>query len=251
MTVDDWIFEPRDFIRYLRSVHPRSVNPLRLPSRAVLVFGRHFFESCANVLRARAVDWNPGVAVGRAGKCRVAVVRSSIGAPAASIDLEEAIALGARTILAFGSCGSLREDLPIGLSVLPTKALSDEGTSKHYGGTHWAHPDPSLVRRIRRSCVRRSFPVREGAVWTTDAVYRESRSRVRGLVRRGVLGVEMEASALFTIGRCRGARIASLLVVSDELAGDVWKPGFHVPDFREGVQESLKVVVDVMSGALP
>lgn len=181
----------------------------------------------------------------------MAVIGSSVGAPAAAIDLEESIALGARTILAFGSCGSLRKDLPIGHAVLPTTALSDEGTSKQYGGSRWAHPDASLVQRIRRACVRQSLSVREGAVWTTDAVYRESRSRARGLVRRGVLGVEMEASALFTVGGHRGARVASLLVVSDELAGDAWKPGFDDPDFRRGVGESLKAVVNVMSGALP
>ncbi len=88
-------------------------------------------------------------------------------------------------------------------------------------------------------------------MWTTDAVYRENRSRMQGLVRQGALGVEMEASALFAVGAYRGVRVASLLVVSDELAGDAWKPGFRDPGFLDGVREGLKAVADVMSGALP
>lgn len=232
-------------------MHPRSAHRLRIPTRTVFVFGRGVYEASSKALHAKPVDWNPSVSVGHAGARPVAVVCSSIGAPAAAIDLEESIALGARTIIAFGACGSLQKGLPIGLPVLPTVALSDEGTSKHYGGSLWAHPDASLVRRIREACRRRSLSIREGAVWTTDAAYRESRSRVRSLARRGVVGVEMEASALFTIGRYRRARVASLLVVSDELGGNTWKPGFREGAFRDGVRESLKVIVDVMSGALP
>lgn len=251
MTDDDWIFEPRDFIRYLRSLHPHSSGRMRLPSRTIFVFGSNLHAAFSKALRARAVDWSPRVSVGRAGGRPVAVVRSSIGAPAAIIELEESIALGARTVLTFGSCGSLRKDLPIGQIVLPTAALSDEGTSRHYGGERWSRPDASLVRRIRGACRRRSLPLREGAVWTTDAVYREGRSRAHNLVRRGVLGVEMEASALFRVGAYRGARVASLLVVSDELAGRTWRPGFDDPAFRTGTRQGLKIVVDVMSGAIP
>lgn len=251
MTVDDPIFEPHDFIRYFRSLHPRSGDRILLPSRVVFVFGTWFYRTCSKALRARATNWNPSISMGHAGARAIAVVRSSIGAPAAAIDLEEAIALGARTIIAFGACGSLRKNLPIGLTVLPTAALSDEGTSKHYGGSSWAHPDTELVRQLRSACRRRSLPVREGPVWTTDAVYREGRSRIRSLARRGILGVEMEASALFTVGRYRRARIASLLVVSDEVGGDAWKPGFQDSGFRQGVRRSLPAVVDVMSGALP
>ena len=79
----------------------------------------------------------------------------------------------------------------------------------------------------------------------------EGRSRAHNLVRRGVLGVEMEASALFRVGAYRGARVASLLVVSDELAGRTWRPGFDDPAFRTGTRQGLKIVVDVMSGAIP
>jgi len=251
VTADDPIFEPQDFIRYFRSTHPWSASEIRLPPRVVFVFGTWFFRVCSKALRAQTVRWNPSVSLGHAGRHPVAVVRTSIGAPAAAIDLEESIALGARMFVVFGACGSLQNDLSIGGTVLPTAALSDEGTSKHYEGSRSAHPDDRLVRRLRAACRRRSLRVREGVVWTTDGVYRESRSRIRSLARRGVLGVEMEASALFTVARYRHVPLAGLLVVSDEVGGDVWKPGFQEPPFRHGVQHTLEAVVDVVSGALP
>ncbi len=250
MTADDWVFEPRDFLRYWRSLHPRTNDPIRLPRHAMFVFGRDFFDACAKALRARVVDWNPRIALGRTGRRAVAVVRSGIGAPAAAIDLEETIALGARTIVSFGSCGSLLPDLRIGQCVVPTAAFSDEGTSTHYGGGSWARPNRALFTALRDAHRRHEVPVREGAVWTTDAVYRESRSQLRALVRRDVVGVEMEASALFTVGRCRRVRVASVLVVSDELSAG-WTPGFEDPAFRAGVRRSVVPILQVLGGAVP
>ena len=251
MTERDPVFEPRDFIRYFRSLHPAAAAEVRLPPRVVFVFGAWFHRVCSKALQAQVVRWNPNISLGHASGRAVAIVRTTIGAPAAAIDLEESIALGARAFIALGACGSLHEDLAIGQTVLPTAALSDEGTSKQYGGSRSAQPDARLVHRLRAACRQRSLPVREGPVWTTDAVYRETRSRIRGLARRGILGVEMEMSALFTVARYRHVRLAGLLVVSDELGRGVWNPGFQDPAFRDGVRRSLPAVVDVMSGALP
>lgn len=251
MSRDAPAFEPRDFIRYLRTLHPRLGDEIRLPTRAVIVFSTWFFRVCSKALGARLVPWNPNISVGRAGKHPVAVVRTTIGAPAAAIDLEESIALGARTFIVFGTCGSLQRDLYIGQTVLPISAVSDEGTSRHYAGRPTSRPNPRLVHRLRTACRQRSLPVREGPVWTTDAVYQEGRSRIRALARRGVLGVEMECSALFTVARYRRAAIAALLVVSDEVGGGAWHPAFQDLAVQDGVRRSLPAVDDVMSGANP
>ncbi len=56
----------------------------------------------------------------------------AVGAPMAVLTLEKLIALGARRIIVYGWCGSLRETLRTGDILLPTWARSDEGTSAHY-----------------------------------------------------------------------------------------------------------------------
>jgi purine-nucleoside phosphorylase len=68
----------------------------------------------------------------------------------------------------------------------------------------------------------------------------------RSLARDGVVAVEMEVAALYAVGRYRGVRVASLLVVSDELSGLKWKPGFRHAAFLRARRTALRVLVDAI-----
>lgn len=251
MKTTGWVFEPQDFLRYLHAVEHVSPEDARLPARGAFVFGGRDWEFLRKAIHAKRLRWHPWLAVGRAGRYRVCVLRSTIGAPAAITTMEEAIALGVRDFISFGACGSLVDGLNIGSAVLPTSAFSDEGTSKHYDGGTWSRPSTGLVRSLRASARRFRLPLTVGGVWTTDAPYRESRSRARTLARKGVVGVEMEASAMYAVARHRGVRIASLFVVSDELGGEEWNAGFQHPAFLRGKRRALRVVIDALSRELP
>lgn len=247
MTRSGWIVRPEHFLRYLARTRGLRASDVRIPSRLVLVFGGQDWRAFRRLFRASPLEWHEWLLVGRAGRRPVGVLRTTIGAPAAAIALEEAGVLGARAVVAFGSCGSLVRDLHIGALVVPTRAYADEGTSRHYATARWLRPDLDLVDAIRAGCRRRSLPFREGGTWTTDAPYRESLGTARLLSKRGVVAVEMEASALWATARGRGMRAASLFVVSDELGGDGWNPGFYDPLFRRGKRDAIRVIEDVMS----
>jgi len=161
--------------------------------------------------------------------------------------MEEMAALGCRTFFAFGACGSLVSDLVIGDLVLPTFAISDEGTSRHYGKARRLRPDGNLFRTIAAALKDKPHRFRAAGTWTTDAVYRESRARARQLVARGVVAVEMEAAAVWAVARHRGVRAASLFVVSDELSGKEWNPGFEDPRFLAGKRWARRLLIDVIS----
>ncbi len=247
MKANEWVFEPRDFLRYLGAVERLSAREIGLPSRAAFVFGGHDWEYLRRAFHARRLRWNRWAAIGRTGRYSVCILRSMIGAPAAVTTLEEAIALGVRDVITFGACGSLMRDLRIGSAVLPTFAFADEGTSRHYGGDKWPRPSAPLVRVLRAEARRCGVPVTTGGVWTTDAPYRESRSQARSLARRGVVGVGMEASAMFAVARHRRARLAGLFVVSDELGGEEWNAGFRHPLFLRGKRQALRVVIKALT----
>jgi uridine phosphorylase len=66
-------------------------------------------------------------------------------------------------------------------------------------------------------------PYRVARTWTTDAVYRETRSRVERRQAEGCAVVEMEASAFIAVARYRGVRFAQLLLAADSLAGEAWQ----------------------------
>jgi uridine phosphorylase len=157
-----------------------------------------------------------------------------IGAPYAVMLLETLAAWGAETFLFLGWCGAISKTVAIGDLILPTAAVVDEGTSRHYGVDigRQAVPAPALVACIREAYTDAGIVVREGTVWSTDAIYRETGEKVAHYQDMGVLAVEMELSALVSAGHFRRVGVAGVLVVSDELGSYTWRPGFKDERFH-------------------
>lgn len=172
-----------------------------------------------------------------------------MGAPYAVMVLESLIAWGLRRVLFFGWCGAISPRVAIGDIILPTHALIDEGTSRHYGASEDrpARPANRLLADTRAALARRGLGFHEGAIWTTDAIYRETPAKLRHFRERQAIGVEMELSALFTVARFRGVAAGAILVVSDELASLTWRPGFRDPLFTA----ARKTVCEVLSTLCP
>jgi uridine phosphorylase len=153
--------------------------------------------------------------------------------------LDEVIALGGREFVAVGGAGCLVPDLVMGHAVVVDSAIRDEETSFHYvEPSRTIAADPALVEALEATLTDAGAPFVTGRTWTTDAPYREARTRVaRRVEQDGCLTVEMEASALMAIAAYRGVRLVSLLYAGDSLAGDEWDHrGWHTAfDVREGL----------------
>jgi purine-nucleoside phosphorylase len=175
-----------------------------------------------------------------------------LGAPQAVLVLERLIALGSRTIIVLGWCGSLQSDLLIGDWLLPSSARSEEGTSSHYpmNAAHFL-PDTDLFARLQDYCVQNGFSVRAGPIWTTDAPLRETVDKVSSYGEEGLLAVEMEMSALFHVAAYRKVRLVGLLVVSDEIFTLKWKPGFRSSRFKQACRQASEAILDFSSSLSP
>ena len=158
-----------------------------------------------------------------------------IGAPYAVILLESLIAWGIREVIFFGWCGAISGDVRIGDVIIPDKAFIDDGTSNNYAALNAseAFPADSVQALIKSSCKKNKIKFNEGPVWSTDAIYRETREKVGFYQKKNALAVEMEAAALFSSGCFRKIDVGCILVVSDELSSTKWKPGFKAPVFKE------------------
>jgi len=171
-----------------------------------------------------------------------------VGAPYAVMIAETLIAWGARRLVFLGWCGALAEPVSIGDLVLPTAAFIDEGTSLHYvAGAFESAASVSLVQALSEAGAAAGIRIRPGAVWTTDAPFRETREKVLAYRRRGALAVEMECSALLTTGAFRAADVAALLVVSDDLSSLNWVPGFKDPRFAHGREAAGRVIGNLLA----
>lgn len=156
----------------------------------------------------------------------------AVGAPMAVMCLEKLIALGAKDIILYGWCGSLVPALKALDILVPTWALSEEGTSGHYEAGDRPQPDPELRHRLAVHCRRSGRACSAGPVWTTDAPYRETRAKVQQYGAEGIVAVDMEYSALCTVAAYRGVRLAACMLVSDELWRPHWQPQYSRPEFR-------------------
>lgn len=175
----------------------------------------------------------------------------AVGAPMASLTLEKLIALGAQNIIVYGWCGALTAPVKAGDIVIPTWALSEEGTSSHYSRDGEIAPDPVLRQAVLGSLQNSETTIRQGPVWTTDAVYRETRSKVAEYGQRGLVAVDMEYSALCTIARFRGIRLAAVMLTSDELYREPWQPQFGNKEFRNQSKQLLATLcARISSGEL-
>jgi purine-nucleoside phosphorylase len=178
----------------------------------------------------------------------ICLVGPFVGAPYAVMLAERLIAWGAQSLLFLGWCGAISEAVAIGDLVLPTSALIDEGTSRHYGAAaSESASSTALVQRLSEVCVSHGISAHTGKVWTTDAPFRETPDKVLGYRSLGALAVEMECSALFTLGAFRSAAIASLLVVSDDLSSLVWRHGFKDSRFARGREAAGRILFGLCS----
>ena len=175
------------------------------------------------------------------------------GAPAATIALELLIALGIRKFLAYGGAGSITHKLRIGDVLIPTWGVREEGTSYHYVPEgHVPKPSQRLARRLREAMSNtlalRGSRVVEGGVWSTDAIFRQTEDKVREYAGKGVLGVDMESTALMTVAEYRGVELAVALVITDKLTPPEWR----TPSKGEwGRIENVEVsVLNAMLGVL-
>jgi uridine phosphorylase len=212
-------------------VEPARVVPeVAMPERAVLCFfGDVVTEVVATRPEARQITTltsevgaNPVWEIELDGT-RIAVVQPGVGAPMAAAFCEEIIAMGVRRLIACGGAGALTPELVLGHDVVVTSAVRDEGTSYHYlPPAPVVEADPHAVTALVRALEATGAAHTLGRSWSTDAIYRETRSRVERRRAAGCLTVEMEAAALFAVARYRQVNFGQVLLAADSLAGESW-----------------------------
>ena len=156
---------------------------------------------------------------------KLAFYQSPVGAPACAAVLEDIYAMGAGKVIVFGTCGVLDRNIPDGSVIIPDSALRDEGISYHY-----IPPSDEilLTQKYRDTFVsllnREEIPYTSGKVWTTDAVYRETRKKTEQRRRQGCICVDMECSALAAVARFREKELFQFFYAADNLDAESWEP---------------------------
>ncbi len=184
------------------------------PRRAKYI-AENFFEEARLVTEER---WMLGYTGAYKGK-PVSVQTTGMGCPSAAIVTEELIQLGAKNLLRVGTCGGYHPEMEPGDVVIATAAAPADGTvSSITRGLPYApaaHFD--LVHAAFHAAEGAGYKRFLGSIVSSDVFY-DPEKDPRGLWNSlGVLAVEMEAAAIFTLSAMRGVRAGCLLTVSNTI----------------------------------
>jgi len=183
----------------------------------------------------------------------VTICSTGIGCPSAAIAVEELANVGVESLIRVGTTGALQADIEIGDVVVATGAAKDEGTTRRYErDTLPAVPDYDVLSGLVEAAESRSEPVHVGAIASDDAFYAETDEYVEAWEEAGVLSVEMEAAAIFTLARRKGLRAGALCTVDGNLVAGTQKgetDGEELPEkAKDNVERAIVIALDAAAG---
>lgn len=159
---------------------------------------------------------------------RIAIYLTGIGATLAATDVIECNWLtGCTQFIMFGSAGNLNRAKTEGKFVVPTEAYRDEGMSYHYAPpADWI--SIRQAEKLSQIFDELHIPHVNGRVWTTDAIYRETREQLQKRQADGCLAVEMELAGVQAVCDFHGLELYDFLATGDVLDAPDYSPeGLH------------------------
>jgi len=185
------------------------------PRRAKYV-AENFFEGAKLVTEERGMLGYTGTYKGEP----ISIQATGMGCPSAAIVTEELIQLGAKSLLRIGTCGGYHREMKLGDLVIATAATPADGTvssitrglpyapAAHFDVLHAAY------HVAQKGTGRQTFM---GPIVTSDLFYDPEEEPAVLWGNLGVLAVEMEAAAIFTIATMHDVKAGCLLTVSNTL----------------------------------
>jgi len=178
---------------------------------------------------------------------------TGIGCPSAAIAVEELANVGVETFVRVGTTGALQRGIGIGDMVVATGAAKDEGTTERYEeDTYPAVPDYEVLSALVDSAEDNDEDVHVGAIASDDAFYAETDEYVEDWEAAGLLSVEMEAAAIFTLARRKGLRAGAICTVDGNLVEGTQKgetDDEELPErTRDNVERAIRISLDAATG---
>lgn len=151
---------------------------------------------------------------------KISVQGTGMGLPSMSIYANELIeSYGVKTLVRVGTCGSIQEDVGVRDVILAIGASTNSGINKaRFKGMDFAATASfELLRQAYDISVGKDISVKVGNVLSSDLFYNDDPEAWKLWAKYGVLAVEMEAAALYTLGAKYGVDTLAILTVSDSL----------------------------------
>ncbi len=177
----------------------------------------------------------------------VSVQGSGMGLPSMSIYLNELFGeYDVGTVVRVGSCGAMTPDLALRDLVVASGACTDSSMNRlRFEGIDYAPvADFELLRRAVDAARAAEVTTKVGLVYSSDSFYHPRPELGSRLAEYGVLAVEMEASALYTLAAKYRRRALAVCTVSDHvLTGEQTTALERQETFGQMVEVALEAVL--------
>jgi purine-nucleoside phosphorylase len=157
---------------------------------------------------------------GKAGDLAVSVQGTGMGMPSSAIYINELIQeFKAKKLIRIGTCGALQPELKIGDLIIAQGASTDSAMNKLvFSGQDFAPVASfSLLERAVQAARNMKLSAHIGGVVSCDSFYAYDQENWKLWAEHGVLGMEMEANALYTLAARHKVEALAILTVSDSL----------------------------------
>jgi purine-nucleoside phosphorylase len=151
---------------------------------------------------------------------RISVQGTGMGMPSIGIYSHELIVdYGVKNLVRIGSCGSFNKNIKVRDVLLAMSASTNSNFASQYDlpGTFAPTASYKLLEKAKKNADEKGIPVKVGNILSSDIFYDANPDAWKKWAAMGVMGVEMEAAALYMNAAKLGANALAILTVSDSL----------------------------------
>ena len=178
---------------------------------------------------------------------RISVQGTGMGVPSISIYTTELMQeYGVQKLIRVGTCGAIQEDVKVRDVILAQSATSDTRMNQVIwgGGIDFAPTaDFDLLYKAYNAGKEAGLNLKVGNIFTADMFYSDEAQNEK-LAKYGVLAVEMESAALYTLAAKFGRQALSVLTVSDHiLTGEATSSEERQTTFLDMMKVALEAAI--------
>jgi purine-nucleoside phosphorylase len=176
---------------------------------------------------------------------KVSVQGTGMGIPSTSIYVNELISsYGAKQLIRIGTAGSYQADLKVRDVVLAMAASTDSGINKRrFNGMDFAPTaDFGLFMNAVRAAEAKGIQVKAGNILSADEFYNDNFEAYKHWAKYGVLCVEMETAAIYTLAAKFGVQALTILTISDELVTGIESTA---QERQETLSEMVEIALEI------
>ncbi len=151
---------------------------------------------------------------------RVSIQSTGMGMPSIAIYVNELISsYQIRRLIRVGSCGAIQPDLKLRDIILAMSACTDSSFNKlrFQGMDYAAAASFRLLKNAYDVAMSKGIEVKVGNILSSDNFYNADSEQWKLWAGYGVLAIEMESAALYTLAAQHKVEALTILTVSDSL----------------------------------